>query len=89
MAGQPDRPARLDRLGERRQPTAVLDEIIDGPDDSPLTFGEPVADLVERPEFDPRVVQRVAEPVVKPGVLAEAVLEDDRCGPGAGRCQAL
>ena len=58
-----------------------MDEIVDGPDDSPVTPGEPVADLVERPEFDPRVVQRVAEPVVKPGVLAEAVQEDDRWRP--------
>jgi hypothetical protein len=66
VASQPDRPTRLDRLGERRQPTAILDEILDGGDDRPVTLGEPVADLVERPELDPRVVQGVAEPVVKP-----------------------
>src|ERR1035437_1513226 len=56
-----------------RQLAAVLDEMVDGPDYSPITLGQPVADLVECPEFDPRVVQRVAEPVVKPRMLAEAV----------------
>jgi len=41
-----------------------------------------VADLVERPELDSRVVQRVTKPVVKPRVLTEAVQEYDRRGPG-------
>jgi hypothetical protein len=47
VAGQPDRPTWFDRLGERRQPAAVLDEGIDGRDDGSVTLGEPVADLVE------------------------------------------
>jgi len=61
MAGQPHRTARLSRLGERGQPTAVLDEIVGRSDDGPVALGEPVADLIERPQLDPGAVERLAE----------------------------
>jgi hypothetical protein len=39
--------------------------VVDGLDDGSFPFGQPVADLVERPQFDPGPAQRVPQPVIK------------------------
>lgn len=70
--------------GEVGESLAVGDQRIDALDLTTLASGKAVPDLVQRPQIDVRLVQGRAEPVVDPGVLAEAVQEDHR-GHGRGR----
>jgi hypothetical protein len=50
---------------------------------------QPVADLIERPQFDPRTVQRIAQPVVQARVLTETVQEDNVAALGSGARQTF
>ena len=77
MALRDQRQSRPFALGELGQRVGEVGAVRDRAEVAAVTGTEPMAELVDRPQIDSRGVEREAVPVVDPGVLPEAVQEDD------------
>jgi hypothetical protein len=71
-------------LGEVCEPVGQRGTVFKGSELATLARGQPVAELVDRPQVDAASVEREPVPVVEPDVLAEPVQEDDGNGRVGG-----